>query len=349
MSLLKSHTTPPTSWTLDGGEEVPEQFSDSTEEVEQLNNRVALMDFSHRGVVEISGPQRSDFLQGLTTNQIKDITDNRSVYSAILSPQGRFLWDFTVCQSQERFFLEVEPQQEKKLVDALSFYLMRTKATITDVSSQYGVVAIAGPKATEAVSQLFPDLPIGEADLGATFMVYETAQLWRDPRHGDFGWRLRVPKDDFLEIWDRVAKNIPPAGQVAWESYRINRGLPRGGAEFIPDKSIPLESGLLEMNGVSFQKGCFVGQETTARTHHRGTLKKRLFQVILEGNGLVPVETPILTPSEKEAGVLTSVTCQNGQCQGLALLRTSDVVDDKQLTILGRKLTAQKPTWASWD
>jgi folate-binding protein YgfZ len=150
-------------------------------------------------------------------------------------------------------------------------------------------------------------------------------------------------------MWDKLAKKIQPAGELAWESYRILKGLPRGGKELIPGTTLPLEAGLLDLNGVSFQKGCFVGQETTARTHHRGTLKKRLFRVILEDNGSMAVGTTILTPSKKEAGTLTSAICHDGSCQGLAILRLSDVVEGKQLTVAGQKVTAHKPDWASWS
>jgi folate-binding protein YgfZ len=348
MSLLKSHLPATTTWTLDDGAEVPEQFTTSSKEFEQLTNNAALMDFSHRGLIEISGPERVQFLQGLTTNQIKDVQTNQSIYSAMLTPQGRFLWDFTVVTTGETLILETEPQQGAALVQKLSFYLMRTKATIKDVNDDYGIIAIAGPKATQIVSELFSDCAISDAPLGATFDIAEQQRLWRDPRHQDFGWRLLVKSKNYPSVWKKFAKKISPAGEAAWEMYRKQQVLPRGGKEIIPNETIPLEAGFLEMNGVSFSKGCFVGQETTARTHHRGTLKKRLFHVILEGEGSVAVKTPVLTTSDKEAGTITSTICLNGQCQGLATLRLADVAEGKELTVAGRKISVRKPDWAGW-
>ncbi len=226
---------------------------------------------------------------------------------------------------------------------------MRTKAVIKDISNNFGTIAIVGPAATEMVGKLFPGTATADTPLGATFKIDDEQLLWRDPRHADFGWRLQVNGENYLEVWEKLAKIVPPVGQIAWENYRIRKGLPRGGKELIPNKTLPLEAGVFDMNGVSFQKGCFVGQETTARTHHRGTLKKRLFQVTLEGDGLVAAETPILTPSDKEAGIITSAICQDGNCHGLALLRLSDVDASKQLTVDGRKVSVQKPSWASWE
>ncbi|MBF0358638.1 MAG: folate-binding protein YgfZ [Magnetococcales bacterium] len=349
MSLLKSHLSQSITWILDDGKEVPAQFSDVGKELKQLTNQAALLDFSHLDQVEISGPERVNFLQGLTTNQIKDVTTSRSIYANMLTPQGRFAWDFTVSDTGETLILTTEPQQGANLVKSLNFYLMRTKAVIKDVSKDFGNIAIVGPEAADMVDKLFPGSATAGTSLGATFKIDEEQLLWRDPRHEDFGWRLQVKSEKYLEIWEKLANIIPPVGQIAWENYRINKGLPRGGKELIPNKTLPLEAGVLEMNGVSFQKGCFVGQETTARTHHRGTLKKRLFQVTLEGDGPVSAETPILTHSEKEAGIITSAICQDGDCHGLALLRLSDVDDNSQLTVDGRKVSVQKPSWASWD
>jgi tRNA-modifying protein YgfZ len=349
MSLLKAHLPETVTWSNSEGKEYPEFFSSIKKEQEQLSQQAALVDFSHRDLVAISGPERINFLQGLITNQIKEVRPDQSIYAAMLTPQGRFLWDFTIGEIEESLFLDVEPQQGAPLVQSLSFYLMRTKATIQDASSQYGTLAVVGPQADQEVAAFFPDLAITDAPLGATFTIGEGERLWRDPRHGGFGWKIRVKAENYWPTWEKLAKKIPPAGEAAWESFRIEQGLPKGGKEMIPNKSLPLEAGFLEMNGVSFQKGCYVGQETTTRTYHRGTLKKRLFRVTLEGDGSLAEEMPVLTPSEKEAGTITSAICQNGKCQGLALLRVSDVSEGKQLTVSGHPVTVHKPDWAGWE
>ena len=349
MSLLKTHLDQTTTWSLDGGEEVPARFLDIDKELSKLTNNAALIDFSHQSVVEISGAERVSFLQGLTTNQIKDIKAENSVYSTMLTPQGRFLWDYTICETGDTLILTTEPGQGSQLVKSLNFYLMRTKAVIKDVSRNYGVLAIAGPDATKVVSELFSDCDIKDAPLGATFTLSDNLSLWRDPRHEDFGWRLLVSSDNYLQLWKKISDKISPAGHEAWERYRIQKGLPRGGKELIPNKTLPLEAGLFDLNGVSFQKGCFVGQETTARTHHRGTLKKRVFQVTLEADSTIADGTPILTSSQKEAGIVTSSVTNNGYCHALALLRLSDAVEGKELSILGRKVSVHKPIWASWE
>ncbi|MBF0449027.1 MAG: folate-binding protein YgfZ [Magnetococcales bacterium] len=348
MSLLKSHLPEVESWFLDAGEESPARFSTHDKELDNLTNHAALVDFSHRSMVEISGPQRHEFIQGLITNQAKEIRPNKTIYAAMLTPQGRFQWDFCIGSDSERLFLDGEPQQGEKLAQNLAFYLMRTKASIADVSEEYGVLAIVGPEGESQLQNLFPHITLADADLGATFQIEGGLVLWRDPRHADFGWRLRVNAADYPDIWKKLAKKIPPAGGLAWDHYRILKSLPRGGNELIPGKTLPLEAGLLELHGVNFQKGCYVGQETTARTHHRGTLKKRLFQVNLVGQGPFALQSPVLTDSGKEAGTLTSVTNQEGSNLALAVLRLSDVAARKKLTVSGTPVTVQKPHWAEW-
>ncbi|MBF0194062.1 MAG: folate-binding protein YgfZ [Magnetococcales bacterium] len=349
MSLLKSHLEQSITWSLDSGEEAPAQFSDIAKELHELNNNAALIDFSHHDQVEISGDERVSFLQGLTTNQIKDITADKCVYSTMLTPQGRFLWDYTICETGDTLTLMTEPGQGSHLVKSLNFYLMRTKAVVKDVSSEYGVLAIVGPKATKIVSELFLDCATKDAPLGATFTTSDNFLLWRDPRHEDFGWRLLAESEKYPQLWKKISEKISPAGYSAWESYRIQKGLPRGGKELIPNKTLPLEASLFDLNGVNFQKGCFVGQETTARTHHRGTLKKRVFQVTLETENTIIDGTPVLTSSQKEAGIVTSASLHNGYCHALAMLRVSDVAKGDELSILGHKVSVHKPIWASWE
>ncbi len=349
MSLLKNHLPETTTWNSADGVDVAAHFFTPEQELEILRSDAAVLDFSHRGLVAVSGEEREQFIQGLTTNQIKDLKADQCIYSAILSPQGRFLWDFTIVQNGETMLLDIEPGQGGALVQKFMFYLMRTKATIKEVSAAYGLMALVGPKAAEYLGTIFPDLDLTDAALGKTFALSGEKLLWRDPRNEHFGWRLLVTADEYADTWEKITKKFTPAGESAWEMFRIMQGLPKGGVDIIPNKSLPLEAGFHDLNGVSFSKGCFVGQETTARTHHRGTLKKRLFQVILEGDGPVTAETPVLTPSDKEAGHITSAISHDGNCHGLATLRLSDVAAGKQLTAAGRKLTAHKPHWAGWD
>ncbi|MBF0189515.1 MAG: folate-binding protein YgfZ [Magnetococcales bacterium] len=347
MSRLESHFGTRIPWSSDRSKPVPHHFGDPTAESRALLTDVALVDFSHHETVAISGENVNDFLGGLITNQVKKVTPQKSVYSAHLTPQGRFLWDFTLLRDADRLLLITEPGSATPLAQRLSPFILRAKIRI-EVESTLAMLGIAGPESSQVLQGIFPEFPILDAPLGETLSPESGIRLWRDPRHAGFGWRLLVPASAVSAWWERLVKRIPPAGFAAWEEYRIRLALPRGGNEFIPEVSLPLESGLLEMNGVDFAKGCYVGQETTARTHHRGTLKKRVYSLMLSAGEIVTPGTPILLPSGKETGVLTSVTPGTGERIGLGILHPSDVEQDRAFTIGPLQVTAQKPDWATW-
>ncbi len=334
-------------WTNDRGARTPAHFGDARAEYRAVTGSAALVDLSHHGCLEISGEQRVDFLSGLITNQIRHVTAERVIYAAILTPQGRFAWDFTIVDGGGRMLLVTEPDRVPALMQRLSMYLLRTKAAIKDVSGDLGLMAVAGPRAEEELAARFPDLALKGAPLAAAFSPEAGVHLWRDPRHAGFGWRMLVPADKMGSHWQKLSAALPVAGFEAWEAHRIDQSLPRGGAELAVEGTIPLEAGFLEMNGVDFSKGCYIGQETMARTHHRGTLKKRLFQLRFDGVGEVAAGTPVLLAGDKEAGTVSSVSALDDK--GLGLLRLADVASSKPLTAGGRAVEAVKPPWATWE
>ncbi|MBF0295771.1 MAG: folate-binding protein YgfZ [Magnetococcales bacterium] len=306
-----------------------------------------LLDLTLHEIVSLAGADHRVFLGGLVTNQVNDVTAGRCVYAAHLTPQGRFLWDFTMLQEGDRLLLIAEPGTARPLMDRLNFYRLRAKVTIAHETS-LALLGVAGPDAGATLSRLFPGLPLAEAPPGAVFAPEEGILVWADPRHAAFGWRMLMPVAALPAWRERLSGLTPPVDQAAWEDYRIRHALPLGGRELIPEEGFPLEGGLLEMHGVSFTKGCYVGQETTARTHHRGTLKKRVFSLMLSAGEVVAPGSPILLPDGKPAGVLTSVTAGTGERAGLGLLYMDDVERGKPLTVGGARVTARKPDWATW-
>ncbi|MEO5333195.1 MAG: hypothetical protein H7839_14345 [Magnetococcus sp. YQC-5] len=352
MSRLESHFRDRIAWTLDRSKPVPDHFGDPMKEVAIMQSEVALLDFSHYECLVLTGEERISLLGGLVTNQVKNVTATRSIYTAHLTPQGRFLWDFTIIAEENRLLLITEPTEARALAQRLGLFLLRAKVGIEEQTDAWGLLGIVGPKALPLLQSLFPTLSLTDAPLGATWQLENRVHLWLDPRHADFGWRLLVPVESLPAWWDRLAQQIPPAGFTAWEAYRIRQGLPRGGNEFIPETTLPLESGLLELHGVDFAKGCYVGQETTTRTHHRGTLKKRLFSLMLSNSDEVAPGTPILLPNGKESGILTSLSPlpESGGRVGLGILHvaTATPKEGHTLTLANHPVTARKPEWALW-
>lgn len=228
----------------------------------------------HEGriVLEIGGADRRDFLQGLVSNDIGRLDDGL-VYAALLTPQGKYLADFFLCNGGDVILLDVSETLAGDLVKRLRMYKLRADVTIAE-------------------SKLAPFRGLGEMPADAK----------ADPRHADLGWRRYGTEDG------------APA-QVDWDALRVALGVPETGIELAPGETYPLEAGFERLNGVDFRKGCYVGQEVTARMKHKTSLRKGIVRVSVEG-APPPPGTEILA-GDKPAGAL--YTTSNGQ--GLAFLR----------------------------
>lgn len=258
----------------------------------------------HRGVLEVSGPDRVAFLQGLVSNDVSGLTPGQAVWAALLTPQGKWLSDFFIIEAGEAFLIDAEREAVPGLLQRLSRFRLRSKVALRDASAEWHVHAAWG------------DPPPGCEVVAA------------DPRVPEAGWRVLhatpLPVDARAEDYD---------------AHRLALGLPDGSRDMALEKSVLLEGGFDELNGVSWSKGCYMGQELTARTHYRGLLKKRLFPVDVVG--LVPDPGTVVTDaSGAEVGEMRS----GHEGRGLALLRI-DALDRAPFSAGGATLTPRIPAW----
>lgn len=209
----------------------------------------------NRTVLRISGGDRAHFLHGLVTN---DARTGQLVYSALLSPQGKYLADFFLLDRGEDVLLDVASDLAPDLFRRLSMYKLRADVQIEDS----GLAVARG---------------LGEPPEGAC----------PDPRHPALGWRGYGIEGG--------------APEIDWDAIRVAHCIPETGIELIPDDSYILEAGFDRLSGVDHRKGCYVGQEVTARMKHKTTLRKGYVTVSIEG--AAPVGTPI-TAGDKAAGTL---------------------------------------------
>ena len=222
-----------------------------------------------RTILEISGPEAQDFLQGLITNDVKRL-GHGLVYAAMLTPQGKYLADFFLSRQGDTILLDVDDSLAPGLVQRLNMYKLRADVQIAE----------SGLKVQRGT---------GPAPDGAL----------RDPRHPDLGWRLYGARggDDGID----------------WDAIRVAHCIPETGVELTPDTFI-LEAGFERLNGVDFKKGCYVGQEVTARMKHKTELRKGFATVDVTGEA--PVGSEIIADG-KSAGTLFT---QSGG-RGIAYLR----------------------------
>ncbi|MBV9521440.1 MAG: folate-binding protein YgfZ [Alphaproteobacteria bacterium] len=287
-----------------------------------------------RGLLTVGGPDRRGFLQGLVSNDIEKVSAAHAIHAALLTAQGKYLHDFFIAEFPGGFLLDGEAARLPDLQRRLSLYKLRAKVTVAPAEGGFAVVAAFGPGALEALS--LPQEP-GAAAPFAGGLVFV------DPRLAALGARLILPREGASAALRRAG--FAEAAFAAYDRTRLELGVPDGSRDLVIEKSILLESGFDELNGVDWQKGCYVGQELTARTKYRGLVKKRLMPVRLAGPAPRP-GTPIRRGAE-EVGEIRSG--QDGIA--LALLRLEAVHQPASGELVaddGTRLTPLKPGWAAF-
>ena len=284
-----------------------------------------------RGVLRLSGRDVWTFLQALVTRDLDHLTTAQAVYSALLTPQGKYLFDFFLAQHDGDILLDGEAARLDALMKRLNMYKLRADVAITkedgwEISAVYNGNIDMEPKAGAA--QLFGS--------GVAFT---------DPRLLDAGARIMAPVG-------QANKMLSDAGFAAgdetdYEYFRLGLALPESGRDLVTDKSLMLESNLDSLNGVDFDKGCFVGQELTARTKYRALVRKRLLPVEVQGPMPEPNE-PLMSGQSEIASM------RSGQRdRGLALVRLDRLIEAGGLGITlttgSARLTPKLPSWADFE
>jgi folate-binding protein YgfZ len=263
-----------------------------------------------RGVVSVSGPDSRSLLQGLVTQDVA-LADGRQVcWGAFLTPQGRFLHDLFILQSldgePDSLLLETDGAHRDDLVQRLTRYRLRARCEITSLADTWRVHALWGSGAAAA-------LAVGDTPGAATAAF--GGVLWRDPRHPSLGLRALLPANfdptDLVEAgFDRVESSV-------WDQQRIALGVPDGHRDLLAERSLPMETGFDGLNGLSWTKGCYVGQELTARMHYRALVKRRLVPVRIDGP--MPQPGTSVTAGGTEIGDVRSVVASGPDTPALAL------------------------------
>ena len=278
-----------------------------------------------RGLIKIEGPDARDYLQGLVSQDMTRVSAGQAVYSAFLSPQGKFLYDFFVFELGGALVLDCEGERRSDFFKRLSMYKLRSDVQLSDASDEFQVFGVLDS--------------LGFTDRGACKALGDGV-VYADPRLLDMGCRAVLPQGE--------TSALQSAGLVAgdfetYEHRRIELGLADGSRDMIADKALLLENGFEELDGVSFTKGCFMGQELTARTRYRGLVKKRLLPVKIDGPA--PAEGTIFELDGREAGEMRSHVGD----VGLALVRLDKLSDGVSFTCAGATLSPQVPAWVQFQ
>jgi folate-binding protein YgfZ len=280
-----------------------------------------------RGILRIAGEDRAPFLQGLISNDIMKASPSRALWSAFLTPQGKFLHDFFIHVHEETLLLDAERARLADLRQRLSRFKLRAKVELAEASDDWVVVVAWGPGTAACLG--LPEEP------GAA-CAFAGGHACIDPRLAELGARLVLPRSTAAST---IAEHFATGGRDGYNDLRLAHGIPDGSQDLEIERSILLENGFDELGGIDWEKGCYIGQELTARTRYRALIKKRLLPAVFDGTAPAP-GTPVVKDG-REVGVLRSTSGK----RALALLRLDALEKPGELLSGGQSLVVETPAW----
>lgn len=239
-----------------------------------------LTDLSYLGLIAVAGPQAGDFLQGQLTNDVRELSEEHTQLSAYCSPKGRMLASFRVVRAGDTFYLLLPRSKVETTLQRLGMFLLRAEATLTNASDDLPIIGLSGdcaPGLLASSLELTPAVDNGMTRNGDLVIIRIPGPL---PRFQIFG-----PPEPLGRLWDELAEAAKPVDADRWALLDIRAGLPTVLPE-TTDVFVPQMANLQLIDGVSFTKGCYTGQEVVARMQYLGKLKRRLYV------GAVTSDTP---------------------------------------------------------
>lgn len=279
-------------------------FGLSIEEEQKAFSKLVLADLSHFTLIEASGDDVVEFLQGQLTNDIKLVTEDMGQLSAYCNPKGRILANFRIFKRHDHYFLRLRSDIFEPTIKRLRMFVMRSKVELINRNDELISMGIAGLNATQTLSAIFNKLP-EHTDESSTeneiTLIKLPGALPRYEAHG--------PIDKIRNLWEKLQKDALAIGENSWNLLTIRAGIPEIVAETV-EAFVPQMINLQAINGLSFTKGCYPGQEVVARMHYLGKLKRRLFIASAKCDTLPISGQAIVTGDENEqkAGQIVSAS-----------------------------------------
>ena len=280
-----------------------------------LQSSVGILDFSFRSRLCLTGGDRIRFLHGQVTNDIKKLRPGEGCYAALVTAKGKMESDLNIFNLADEILLDFEPGLTTAVTQRLEKYIVADDVQLVDAAPYYGLVSIQGPKSSDVVQALglfqplptnaFSSLKVSDTTLGEIYLA-------NHPRLGTSGFDLFIPNHSLNAVADKLIaaareRDGQPCGWQAFETARIEAGIPRFGAD-MNDSCLPLECNI-ESRAVVYNKGCYIGQEIINRIHSVGHVNKELRGLLLTSpTGVHAAPGDKLCHQNQEAGQLTSVT-----------------------------------------
>ena len=288
---------------------LPAHFGDSAREYAAVRSAAGIIDLSHRGLLQFTGPDRFSYLQGMLSNDLRLLKPALAQGAAILNQQGKILADVRVLCSENSFYLDFWEVLKETIVEHLNRYLVADEVEIVDRSEAYSTLSIQGPAAEPLLHAFVPPEALPVALMRHAMVTVDDVAICvvRDSHTGEPGFDLIVPKTNLESVARRLTElgqsfSAAWVGEKALEVLRVEAGIPRYGVDFTADNLL-LEVGL--DNAVSFTKGCYLGQEVVERIRSRGHVNKKLVGLLVDGRE-PPQAGDAIATIDQEVGIVTS-------------------------------------------
>jgi len=282
-----------------------------------------------RGILYINGPDSKKFLQNLISNDIEKVSENKSCFASLLSPQGKFLFDFIVVKHKDGYFLDCEKKIVDQLYKKLNMYKLNSKVEILNLSNEFVVAAFNYKK--------FLSFEGVKDELGST-IKYNEDHVLLDPRNKKLGGRIIAN----LEKLYMSLKKMKLKSSNIDEYYKLSfeLGIPQSNMDQLQEKLFGIECNFVELNAIDFKKGCYVGQENTSRIKNKDKLNKRLLPLQVK-KGSINNNDPI-TSNNVEIG---KVLIANKFSFALIKFKDKEFEYNKEFKCGEANIKILKPNW----
>ena len=221
-----------------------------------------------RGFIKANGPDAKDFLQNIVTNDIEKVTSSTTVFSSILTPQGKYLFEFFIMRLEDGYLLECEKKSTIEIIKLFNFYKLRSKVNLIDLSEKYVAAVISLEK--------FKEINGSDLSKGKT-TIYREDPVYIDPRNDKLGAKI-ISKLEKIHLTIKKL-NLIIADKNKYYNKSFELGIPQSNLNKLKDKVFGIENNLDELHGIDFKKGCYIGQENTSRIKLRDKLRRRILPV----------------------------------------------------------------------
>ena len=284
-------------------------------------------DLSHFGIIAAYGEDATEFLQAQFTNDINQVDETHTQLSALCSPKGRMLCNFRIFRREQTYYLVLPYELLEAALSRLRMFVLRSRVTLEDASDALIGIGASGNKMVEQLANISGSLPqnVDDAIEFKDYTIIRVAGV--TPRYEIYGLLEAMKK-----LWQALDVHATPVGANVWELLNIQAGIPVITAGAI-DAYVPQMANLHLVNGVSFTKGCYPGQEIVARMHYLGKLKRRMYRIGFDAREKPAAGTPLVTESSTESQdigtILSAQQNPDGKYEALAVIQTRDAENSR--------------------